>query len=179
MQKTLYAGDTLKQVISSADYPATDGWTLKGRFAPVASGTAVTVTAATAEDGADYELTVSAATTDGWAAGNWQYTLFVELAGERHTIEVGNITVLENPANAAAGIDTRSHVKKTLDALEAMIEGKAGSDVQSYTINGRQLQHYTIPDLLMLRDKYSAEYAREQRVKSGKSTGGRKIYVRM
>ncbi|MDT7849924.1 hypothetical protein Q9292_09900 [Methylophilus sp. VKM B-3414] len=179
MQKTLYAGDTIKQVVSSADYPATDGWTLKGRFAPVASGTPVTITAATADNGADYVLTVPAATTGGWDAGNWQYTLYVELAGERHTIEVGNINVLANPASATAGADTRSHVKKTLDALEAMIEGKAGKDVQSYSINGRQLQHYSFPDLIILRDKYLAEYAREQQTASGKPGGrGRKIHVR-
>lgn len=180
MQKTLYAGDTLKQVVSSADYPAYDGWSLKGRFAPVGTGTAVTVTATAAEDGADYVLTVPASTTGGWAAGNWQYALFVELAEERHTIEVGNIDVLANPANASAGVDTRSHVKKTLDALESMIEGKASSDVQNYTINGRSLAHYSIPDLLMLRDKYRAEYAREQQAKRGKTSGrGRTLHVRM
>lgn len=180
MQKTLYAGDTLKQVVSSADYPATDGWTLKGRFAPLGSGTAVTVTAVTADNGVDYVLTVPSATTANWNAGNWQYTLFVELSGERHTIEVGNINVLANPASATTGADTRSHVKKTLDALEAMIEGKAGRDVQSYSINGRQLQHYSIPDLIMLRDKYRAEYANEQRDNSGKPLGGRgrRVYVR-
>lgn len=180
MQKTLYAGDTLKQVVSSAEYAATNGWTLKGRFAPVGSGTAVTVTAVTAENGVDYVLTVPSTTTASWTAGNWQYTLFVELAGERHTIEVGNINVLANPATASAGVDTRSHVKKTLDALELMIEGKASSDVQNYTINGRSLAHYSFPDLLIMRDKYRAEYALEQQAKSGKTGGrGRTLYVRM
>lgn len=179
MKTTIYAGDSINETIALADYPATDGWTLQVRFAPQGSGTPLTVSAATAPDGTSYDLTVSTAATTDWAPGKWTYTQWVEKSGQRQTIGTGQITVLADPSTATTGIDTRSHVKKTLDALEAMLEGKAGSDVQSYSINGRQLQHYTIPDLLMLRDKYSAEYAREQRIKSGKATGGRKINVRM
>lgn len=181
MQKTLYAGDTIKQVVSSADYPATDGWTLKGRFVPVASGTPVTITAATAENGADYVLTVPAATTGSWDAGNWQYTLFVELAGERHTVEVGNINVQGNPVTASAGADTRSHAKKMLDAIKAVLEKKAGDDVLSYTIKGRSLQHYSHAELIKLRQTYQAEYANEQQIAKGNRVGGRgrKLHVRM
>lgn len=180
MKKKLYAGDSINESITVAAYPASAGYTLKVRFAPIGSGTPLTVTSATADDGEGYVLTVPASATAGWNAGQWTYTQWVEKPDERHTIESGELQVLANPANATEGIDARSHVKKTLDALELVIEGKASSDVQNYTINGRSLAHYSFPDLLMLRDKYKAEYYREQRVKNGKLGGrGRTLHVRM
>jgi len=180
MKTTIYAGDSINESIILADYPANEGWALKVRFAPQAgSGAALTVDATVAENGADYDLLVPAASTADWTAGKWSYAMWVVSGAERYTVETGIITVQANLATAETGIDLRSHAKKTLDALEAMIEGKAGRDVQSYSINGRQLQHYSIPDLIMLRDKYRAEYANEQRIKSGNKTGGRKIYVRI
>jgi hypothetical protein len=175
MQKTLYAGDTLKQPISLAEFPASEGWVHQTRLAPQSGEGALTIAAAPNAD--DFTLTISSAVSSPLEPGKWTYTQWVEKAGERYTVAEGEITILVNPANAATGIDTRSHVKKTLDALELMIEGKAGRDVQSYTINGRQLQHYDIGDLLKMRDKYKAEYANE--LSGGKPRKGGKIHVRM
>jgi hypothetical protein len=175
MQKTLYAGDTLKELISLTEFPASEGWVHNTRFAPQGAGAAVTVSAT--EDSDDFQLTVTAVTTSQWEAGTWTYSQWVEKAVERYTVAAGQLQVLANPSTAENGIDTRSHVKKTLDALELMIEGKASQDVQSYTINGRQLQHYDIGDLLKMRDKYKAEYANEQ--SGGKPRKGGKIHVRM
>lgn len=62
-----------------------------------------------------------------------------------------------------------SHAKKTLAALEAVIEGRASKDQESYTIAGRQLSRTPIPDLLLLLSTYERKVAREDRVGDGKT----------
>ena len=63
----------------------------------------------------------------------------------------------------------KSHVQKTLEALEALIEGKATKDQQSYSINGRTITKMPITDLLKWRDKYKAEFRKEQLAAEGKA----------
>ena len=59
------------------------------------------------------------------------------------------------------GYDTRSHVKKVLDALEAMIENKASKDQSYYMIEGRALTHIPPEDLLHWLGVYQQKYAEE------------------
>ncbi len=62
----------------------------------------------------------------------------------------------------------------------AALEGKADSDVSSYSINGRSLNKFTPSELLEWRDYYRREVQREERAelaRSGKATG-RTVAVR-
>ena len=80
---------------------------------------------------------------------------------------------------AALGADTadpRSHAKITLEAVEAVIEGRATKDQENYSIAGRSLSRTPVADLLSLRDYYRTEFLREQRVErrnNGIGTGAR------
>lgn len=58
--------------------------------------------------------------------------------------------------------DVTTHATKVLAAIEAVIEGRATVDQQSYTIEGRTLQRTPMQDLLLLRDRYKREVAQEQ-----------------
>jgi hypothetical protein len=84
--------------------------------------------------------------------------------------------VLPDPASQGAGQDPRSHARKTLDAIEAVVEGRATKDQQAYTIGGRSLQRMPIKDLMYFRGVYRAEvYAEESRL-----TGrGSKVVTRL
>jgi len=53
--------------------------------------------------------------------------------------------------------DELTHVTTVLANVQAVIEGRATSDQQAYTIAGRSLQKMPIADLLMLRDRYKSE----------------------
>ena len=57
---------------------------------------------------------------------------------------------------AVSGIDARTHAQKTLDALEAWIESR-DMGVAEYQIGDKQLKSLSIPDLLLLRDRYRRE----------------------
>jgi hypothetical protein len=48
-----------------------------------------------------------------------------------------------------------------LDALEAVIEGKATSDQLSYSIAGRSISKMSPAEILQWRDLYKTEYQRE------------------
>ncbi len=149
------AGDTWRWTRSLADYPASAGWALS--YTLINASAKITVNASASGD--DHAVTVAAATTAGYAAGTYDWRARVSKAGEVYTVGEGRITVRN--AYAASTFDARSHARKTLDAIEAVIEGRASSSTAEYQIAGRQLKYIPVADLLALRDKYRAEVLRE------------------
>lgn len=90
-------------------------------------------------------------------SGKYRYTCYgTDSNAAKHLIEVGDITVLPDPASIAVGADLQSHEEKVLAAIEAVIEKRATLDQQAYSLNGRTLQRTPIADLLKLRDYYRA-----------------------
>lgn len=55
-----------------------------------------------------------------------------------------------------------SHATTMLAAIEAVLEGRITSDIEQYSIAGRQITKIPITELLVLRDRYKAEVAREE-----------------
>jgi hypothetical protein len=168
------AGDTIKWTKSLSDYPA-DSYALHYQFQPLAGGTAISI-AATA-DGTDHAITVSAAVSADYTAGDYRWTSYVldSATGlERTTIDRGNTTILPDPLTSTA--DLRSHARTTLDAIEALLEGEASIAQQELTIDGRTLKRRTIAELLEMRSFYLAEVQREDKaeaIRKGLATGGR------
>ena len=76
-------------------------------------------------------------------------------------IEGGTLEILADVSAAGAGFDPRTHAQKVLESIEAVLEGRATKDQQSYKINNRELVRTDIADLLKLRETYRAEVARE------------------
>jgi hypothetical protein len=154
---------------------ASDGWTLK--FVAVGRLGAVSITAsADTENADDFLFTAAAAVTAAYVAGDYQWQLVATKTTTRYTIAVGRVTLLDNIAGRSALYDNRSHAKKVLDAIEAVLEGRASRQDQSYTIAGRSLQLTPIPDLIKLRQLYKAEYAGELAaagVKAGRGSGNK------
>lgn len=155
----LRAGDTWAWTKTLADYPAT-AWTLKYRFKNAAGGFEITATAS----GDDYAVSVAAATTSGYAAGAYSWMAWVEGGtSEKYTVDTGTATI--NPdyrsGTATAAFDDRIHARIVLDAIEAVIEGRATKDQDEVEIAGRRLKRTPIPTLLRLRQHYKAEVAAE------------------
>ena len=109
-------------------------------------------------------VTVALAKTDGvhtgtlefaGAAGTYRYAVKAtrDADGATQTVDSGLIEVKINPVNA----DPRSHAEKTLEAIEALIEGRATKDVQSYSIAGRSLTKMTVDELQRWRRYYQAQ----------------------
>jgi hypothetical protein len=178
MQSQLVVGDSLNILSTFTDFPPADGWTLKTRFLPLSpTGTAIILNAVA--EGDSYRTTASSNTTAAWEPGDYSVSQWVEKVGQRITAANGSIKLLPNPATATAGTDTRSHLEKVIANIEAMLENKAGKDVQEFTIGDRSLKKMTVAELIKWRDKYKFELARQQNSgKTGKQFG-RKILTRM
>lgn len=153
------AGDTLRWFASFADYPATDGWSLAYRLVGPGIGLAIPCTAS----GSGFIAEAAAASTGGLTvtAPGTPCTLFgyATKAAERWQVYQAPCLVLPNPATATG--DLRGHAAKTLEAIEALLAGRATKDQQSYKIGERELSRIPIPELLALKDHYKAEAARE------------------
>lgn len=154
----IQAGDTIKwRREDLSDYPASQGWSLNYNFVGQAGRFAV----AAAADGDKFAVAITAATSATYTAGIYQWVAKVSKGTESYTVDSGTCKVLLDLYAKTAAFDGRSHAKKVLDSIEAVIEGRATKDQMSYQIAGRQLSRTPITDLLKLRSLYKAEYQRE------------------
>lgn len=144
------------------------GYTLSYVFRPAAGGTSTVVNATLS--GSEFRVSMSAAVTALMAAGRWYWQAYLTRTSDsaRVVLADGETTVLPNLATVAT--DTRSHSRKMLDAIEAVMEGRATTDVASYTIGGRQINKMSAEDLMKWRSYYRAEVQAEsdvERIESG------------
>lgn len=167
-------GDSVSWKKSFSDY-SSPTWTLTYYF----RGAVVLDKAATASGG-DHLLTLSAAETDTLTAGDYAWAAKVTDGSSVFTVASGQITVLADLEDATAGHETRPYVKRVLDAIEDLMEGKVVTDASSYSIQGRSLTRYTFEELESLRDKYQRlwnAYLKKEKRKNGQNSS-RKIKVR-
>lgn len=117
----------------------------------------------TTGNGNEYTVSESATVTRNYAGGEYGWELYLINGTDRWLVDSGELTVIAYTAGVA---DLRSQVKRTLDAIDAMIEGRASKDVQEYTIQtgsgSRSLKHFSAPELIQLRSHYAALYRNEQ-----------------
>ena len=175
--ENIRVGDTLILEYENSDYSSADYdiWvSLRGPSSiDLKTGTTGTTIITS---GSGWEITVTAATTATWIAGDYWYTVYAgkNAWAERYTAEQGTLELLANLSAQSAGYANKSHVKTVLDAIEAVIQGRATVDQMSYSIAGRSLEKTPLPDLIEFRRLYRAEYAAEkaaERVSAGLDAG--------
>lgn len=181
MNQELVAGDTLDFTVSVPDYPATDGWTLKYRLTPrFTTPTQAPIDLTAAASGADYQVQAGPSTTAAWKAGTYTWARWVEKTGARQTLdESGQLVLKADPSATVQGHDARTHASKVLDAIEAVIEGRATKDQEEYTIGDRQLKRTPLADLIALRGRYKAEVLAERRAAGEEGLGTGKLVYRL
>lgn len=158
MQDSLIVGDTLDFLTTIPDYPPADGWTLQHVLVPrFATPTQAPIQITGATSGSDYRTQASPATTAAWKTGSYSWWAYVEKTGARQQVDSGEVVLLPDPTQAAQGYDGRSHARKALEAIEAVLERRATLDQEEYTINGRSLKRTPVADLMRMRSRYAAE----------------------
>jgi hypothetical protein len=142
----------------TADYPASV-WTLTYYFTNQTNSFQIVAAAV----GDEFAIDQSPATTAAFAAGAFAWEAYAANGStDRQRVDKGTLVVLPNLA-AAGSTDRRSHARKMLDAIEALLENRAAKIDASYSINGRSLSRLSPEELGAWRDKYKAEVAREKR----------------
>lgn len=175
----IIAGDTLQFSTTVPDYPATAGYVLTYRLVPIAGGAAITMTSTASGD--DYAFSVAAAATAAWTPGEYSWHATLALGGARYTLGEGRITIKPNPATLTVGTDTRSHAKRMLLAIEAVLENRATKDQQAYTVGDISITRIPVERLMALRDQYRAELAAQRRIEIARAGGvvSTKLMVRL
>lgn len=150
--------DTVSWTESWADYPATL-FTLTLTLVSTSGKKSITATA----DGDDHAFTLDAS---GLSAGRYDYQLVATGDGYRQVIDRSYVTVQPDLGDADT-FDGRSHVKKVLDALEAVLENRASKSQLVNKFDGVDIQYMDHEQISKLRDKYKEKYFAEQ-VQQGK-----------
>ena len=159
-QQELIQGDSLVFTTSVPDYLPAAGYTLTYRLVRRdAAGTAITFSATASGD--LYAVSVAPATTATWTPGTYTWAAYASKAGERYTVASGELVIKADPATVTAPYDNRSHARKVLDAIQAVLENRATTDQQQVSIAGRTLTRIPVAELLVLRDRYRADVANE------------------
>ena len=140
--------------------------------ARIATGanTEIIVTATALDD--DYLFTIPSATSAGFTPGHYHYQLEIERDSdnERIILDRGAIDFSTDYDN---NVDVRHHAEIMLGKIQSILEGKADSDVSSYSIAGRSLTKLGIDELLQWRDYYRREVneiKKKERITHGRKT---------
>lgn len=132
------------------------------------------------ESGSNYIFQAADSDTLNFTAGDYAFQIEVTetASGDKRIAEEGFVTFV---AAVSAGGDQRSHTLKTLQAIQANIEGTATKEQQSYQVAGRMLSRRSITELLELEQEYSDRWEAEKAAsdrKRGKKRRGR-VQVKM
>lgn len=171
----LHAGDTWTWTRDSADYPAS-AWTVTWFAKGAAGAFSITGTA----EGDTHRATMAKAGTAVVKPGRYDWVARAGNGSEQYTIATGSFEVLPD-FTAEGAYDGRSHARKALEAIQAVIERRATLDQEEYSIEGRSLKRTPMADLLMLRARYLREVQAEetaQKLANGLGVSGNKIQVR-
>lgn len=125
------------------------------------AGVDKSVTATTAADGSFLTSLTSNLTTT-MVAGDYVWQAFISRKSDSAKVAVGTgeLQLLSNLDQN--GADNRSHAQIMVAKIQSLLEGKADKDVSSYSIQGRSLSKMTVNDLMMWRDYYRKEVAKEK-----------------
>ena len=151
------AGDTLSFTETHSAYPASDGWTLHyGLF-----NAQQVITLNAVADGDDHKISQTADQTTTWMPGRFDYTRYVtHNDGRRLSLSSGSIKMLPD---LGTPFDGRSHARKMMEAIEALLENRAGKD-ELDLLRGRFKEREIERDrsaLITAHAKYQTEVASE------------------
>jgi len=167
---TLVAGDTWQWDADYGDYPRPT-WVATAYFENAAESFSVASTA----NGTAQRFAATAATTATLKAGQYYVQVRVTDGASPATVESGWCEIKADPASAVK-IDHRSWARRTLDAVEAFLEGNATTAQQSMSIAGRSISRWSISELMQFRNELRGEVRAEEQ---GSAAGlGRDIKVR-
>lgn len=118
----------------------------------------------------DYLFAIPSATSTNYTVGEYHYQLEIERNSdnERIIVDRGQIKVSTDFDNQ---VDPRHHAEIMLGKIEGILEGKADSDVSSYSIAGRSLTKLSPDELVQWRDYYRREVSaikRKEAIKHGR-----------
>jgi len=167
-KQKLYAGDSWSWTESLAEYPASQ-YTLK-IYLQYRAEAVIELTGTASGDDHVFTYTAEAELSGG------EYVYRAKVIDEDDnvtTIESGSVII---KADLAASTDSRNHYQKVIDAVEAIIEGRASKSYESISINGRAITEMSHSELLKLHSRYKyllKQEAKKEKLAQGLNAGGK------
>lgn len=124
------------------------------------SSAATKVTLNATANGNAFTVLLPSATSATMTAGTYKVITYATLGSEEYFLSEKTITVAANPTTSTG--DQRSHVQKVLDAINAVLEGRAATEYSSITVDGSSVASLTHSQLLDFKQKYEVMYSREK-----------------
>lgn len=149
------SGDLVQWRQTDLESFASAAYSLTYVFRPAGGGDDITVTGTVVST--EFHITLASSITATMKAGRWHWQSYLVRVSdsERINLSVGKVDVLPDLTTVAD--DTRSHASRMLDQIEALIEGRGTTDVESYTIGGRQINKMSAAELTAWRTYYRNE----------------------
>ena len=159
---SFWQGDTVSWARSDSEYSSADGWALTYLYSR--ADDARQVVGAGQADGS-WIMTIAPTASALYLPGAYRWQARVSKAAEVYTLGQGGLDVI---ASLDTAIETRSGAKVILDAIDAVLTGKADRDQLKITINGQSLDRFTWSDLTAARSYYASKVAREEQARSNR-----------
>ncbi len=162
----IVAGDSVRwRIADDPTYPQSEGWALKYELVGV-NTLAITPSFQTSGDDENHWLVSIATTeTDDLDAGRYdlikRYVGSGTYSGREETVDRLVMSVRENPRSVADGV-FQTHAERTLDVIEAALEGRLTTDLESYQIAGRAVNKIPIETLMKMRGRYAGLVKQER-----------------
>lgn len=175
--KEIVVGDFVqwKRSDIAVDYPTSSGFTAE-YVARITGGGSNEIKIPQAAGSTDeyYLFTANSTTTEVFLAGlyHWQLEITQTSSGNRLVVDIGDFEAIPDMDSNQA--DPRIHAEVMVDKIQTILEGKADSDVSSYSIAGRSLTKLSFAELIEARDYYRREITKhknDELLKRGKSNG--------
>lgn len=175
--KEIVVGDFVqwKRSDIAVDYPTSSGFTAE-YVARITGGGSNEIKIPQAAGSTDeyYLFTANSTTTEVFLAGlyHWQLEITQTSSGNRLVVDTGDFTAIPDMDSNQA--DPRIHAEVMVSKIQTILEGKADSDVSSYSIAGRSLTKLSFAELIEARDYYRREITKhknDELLKRGKSNG--------
>ena len=167
------AGDTVRWRMAPPGYSAADGWALECLFAS-ASGTQQI---GAAQDANGFTFTIAAAASAGWSADTYRWRVRARQGDDVFTVGEGLCVVAPALDQSTSAL---SPARRALKAVQDYLANPGNLTAASYSIAGRSLSRYSLPELWQHHDRLKQEVAREDAaLRSANGLGPRgRVYVR-
>jgi hypothetical protein len=166
--KKIFAGFNVEWEESPSEYSSVT-YGLSATFV-LLSSSATRITVNATANGTGFAFSITASFSASFTPGNYKVHIYATLGTAKYLIGTQDVTILANPLSATG--DTRNHIQKMLDAINATLEGRATQEYQSMTIDGYSVTQMSPDQLLKLRSYYKNELRKQtnaERIASGKS----------
>ena len=151
--------DSLGNAVTSA------AWSLSFFLRSATAGATGGLTVASTSYGSGWETTISATSSATLAAGAWYWQARATNGANAITTGTGSLTILAalNYSGTPAAFDGRSQARQDLDAVQAAIRSLiSGGAVKRYTIGSRQLERFSLAELIELENRLKADVTKEE-----------------